>query len=212
MAQQSSIGFDMRVSYTTTKDNQTTMQSVRIARKVTFLLRFQNAWHNNRSADYHIRYDIRAKLPPESPACPIQMHKLPSSSSVRRFRIASLLLCGKCVMTPLAGAFLVYAILRGDQALVFLALGAIGLTILMVVLQWLVSARTQCPLCLTPVLANKHCMKHREARTFLGSYRLRVAIGVILSNSFRCPYCNEPTRVEVRQRNRGNRGTPNYRS
>jgi hypothetical protein len=114
-------------------------------------------------------------------------------------------------MTPLAGALLVYAIVVGDQALVFMALGAIGLTILMVVLQWLVSARTQCPLCLTPVLANKHCMKHREARTFMGSHRLRVAMGVLINKSFRCPYCNEPTRIEVRQRNRGNRGATHYR-
>ena len=139
------------------------------------------------------------------------MHKLPPSSSVRRFRIASFLLCAKCVMAPLSGLFLIYALVLNDRSLVFMALGAIGLTVAMVVFQWLVSARTQCPLCLTPVLAAKQCNKHRDARTFLGSHRLRVAMGVIFTGMFRCPYCNEPTRIEVRQRNRGNYAATNDR-
>jgi hypothetical protein len=53
---------------------------------------------------------------------------------------------------------------------------------------------------MTPVLAKKRCAKHRRARTFLGSHRLRVAMAVIFTKSFRCPYCHESTALEVRER------------
>lgn len=86
----------------------------------------------------------------------------------------------------------------GDPKLALIGVGLGVLTLLLVMLQWLISARARCPLCLTPVLANKQCAKHRNARKFLGSYRLRVAIGVLFKGSFLCPYCNEPTSVEAR--------------
>ena len=34
----------------------------------------------------------------------------------------------------------------------------------------------------------------------LVSDRLKVATSIILRNNFRCPYCNEPTVLEIRQR------------
>ena len=55
---------------------------------------------------------------------------------------------------------------------------------------------------MTPVLAKKDCTKHRHARTFLGSHRLRVALAILFRNSFRCPYCNESTILEVRGQSR----------
>jgi hypothetical protein len=130
------------------------------------------------------------------------MHKLPSSSAVRRFRLASILLCAKCILTPAVAGFLVFASIKGDKDLMRLGIGAAVITVTVVFFQWLVSSRTHCPLCLTPVLAKKRCVKHKHARSFLGSHRLRVAIGVLFAGAFRCPYCNEPSRIEVRQRKR----------
>ena len=59
---------------------------------------------------------------------------------------------------------------------------------------------TKCPLCVTPVLAAKNCSKGKNAKTFLGSHRLRVANNVLFKGYFRCPYCSEPTELTVRSR------------
>ena len=101
---------------------------------------------------------------------------------------------------PLSGAILIYSIVIHDDELTLWAMGLVLLTTLTVILQWLIASRTCCPLCLTPVLAAKNCAKHRHARSFLGSHRLRVALAVLFRNSFRCPYCHEPTALEVRER------------
>ncbi len=115
-------------------------------------------------------------------------------------RFAALLLCAKCVMFPVAAVILIYALLLQEQLLLMVAAGSFLLGGLVVIVQWIVSQRTQCPLCMTPVLAKKGCTKHRSAKSFLGSHRLQVALAILLKGSFRCPYCNEPTLLEVRDR------------
>ena len=126
------------------------------------------------------------------------MHRLGSQSSVFRFRLAALLLCSRCILAPGSVFLLVYSMYIGDQKLALIGVGLGVLTLLVVLVQWLISARARCPLCLTPVLANKQCAKHRNAKKFLGSHRLRVAMGVLFKGSFLCPYCHEPTSVEAR--------------
>lgn len=128
------------------------------------------------------------------------MHRLHSKGAINRMRFAAVLLCAKCVMFPMAAAVLIYALLFQDRQLLMVAAGAFLLGGLVVIVQWIVSQRTQCPLCMTPVLAKKGCTKHRSAKSFLGSHRLRVALAILLKGSFRCPYCNEPTLMEVRDR------------
>jgi hypothetical protein len=130
------------------------------------------------------------------------MHRLHSNAAIYRLRIAALLVCFKCVMAPVAAGLLCYALIIHDQKLTLMAVGLVLLTAFFAILQWIVAARTSCPLCMTPVLAKKGCTKHRHARTFLGSHRLRVALTILLKNSFRCPYCNEPTLLEVRRSGR----------
>lgn len=103
-------------------------------------------------------------------------------------------------MILVSGGILIYSLIIHDKALTVLGIGLTAITMAMVVLQWIVSARTSCPLCMTPVLGQKRCMKHRHARTFMGSHRLRVALAILIKKSFRCPYCNEPTAMEVRNR------------
>jgi hypothetical protein len=137
------------------------------------------------------------------------MHRLPSHSAIRRIRLAALLLCAKCMLAPLSCGVLLYALIIYDKGLILIGIYLISLTVLVALLQWLVAARTACPLCMTPVLASKGCTKHRDARSFLGSHRLRVSLAVIFTNSFRCPYCHEPTILELRDRNRH---FENYRS
>ncbi len=128
------------------------------------------------------------------------MHRLHSQSSLFRFRlVAYLLFLGPAVMT--AGlVMLLYTIFvsHQDKLLYAALLMAAGFTLIIV--QWVTSIRARCPLCLTPALAKKACSKNRNAKTLLGSYRMRAAASIIFRNRFRCPYCNEPTVLEVRPR------------
>lgn len=128
------------------------------------------------------------------------MHRLRTNHAIYRFRAAAFLLCAKCLLCPVAGGILIYSIIVHDNPLTLIAMGTVALCILITVLQWLIATRTNCPLCITPVLANKACVKSRHAKSLFGSYPLRVAVAVLLKNSFRCPYCNEPTVLEVRNR------------
>jgi hypothetical protein len=129
------------------------------------------------------------------------MHRLPSNSAVRRIRITSLLMLGKCLLTFAAVGVLACAITINDRNLVQIGCGLLSLAALMVLLQWIISARANCPLCMTPVLGNKKCSKHRTSTSTLGSHRLRVALEVLFLNRFRCPYCGELCEVKVRSHN-----------
>jgi hypothetical protein len=126
------------------------------------------------------------------------MHRFRSKSAINRLRLAAFLLLAKYVLAVAAALLLLYSIGIGDHELIYISLGIVLLVVLMLILQWMLSARTQCPLCMTAVLARRGCVKHRNARRLLGSHRLRVSMAVLFTNSFRCPYCNEPTVLEVR--------------
>lgn len=128
------------------------------------------------------------------------MHRLPSRSAVRRIRLAALLLGGKHLLTPAAVALLAWSFAAGNREVALIGLGMLVLAGLVVILQWIIATRANCPLCLTPVLGTKHCAKHRSARSLLGSHRLLVAVTVLLMNRFRCPYCGESSVLKVRPR------------
>jgi hypothetical protein len=128
------------------------------------------------------------------------MHRLQTSSALRRFRAGTVLLLA--FVTALAAFFglgVAVVLVGGDpvvRAFVWLAatLPLLGTFYL------LVGSRARCPLCMNPPLVPRRCQKHRKARTFLGSYRLRVALAVFFTGRFTCPYCGEATRMEVRAR------------
>ncbi|MEX1048263.1 MAG: hypothetical protein WED15_01955 [Akkermansiaceae bacterium] len=128
------------------------------------------------------------------------MHCFRSKAVLFRFQIAALLLCLKWLLIPATLGLLLYSLLVLDRDLTIIALLLGALIISVAILQRLLAARTRCPLCMTEVLATKRCAKHRGARKFLGSYRLRVASGILFKDSFLCPFCHEPTAMEVRDR------------
>ncbi|MES2438175.1 MAG: hypothetical protein V4584_03875 [Verrucomicrobiota bacterium] len=128
------------------------------------------------------------------------MHRFQSQSTITRLRSAAFLICLKCLLVPAVVGLLIYSILRDDRQLTYVAIGLGGVTILVIIFQWILASRARCPLCMTPVLATKGCSKHRNARTALGSYRLRASLAILFKGSFRCPYCNEPSVLEVRTR------------
>lgn len=74
----------------------------------------------------------------------------------------------------------------------------IGLFVLLIT--FVMSSKLRCPLCMMPPLQNRRCSKHRTVKRLFGSHRLSVAHSILFKDSFRCPYCGEPTAMEVRQR------------
>jgi hypothetical protein len=78
----------------------------------------------------------------------------------------------------------------------------VGLSVLLgsMVTKFLISGRLRCPLCMMPPLANRGCARHRNAYRLFGSYKLAVAGSILFKDSFRCPYCGEPTAMLARIR------------
>ena len=133
------------------------------------------------------------------------MHHPRSISDARRLRIASLLLLANRMLIAVAIALLLDSLLSNDSFLTILGVVLMVTGILLLVAQWVAALHAGCPLCRTPVLAPMRCMKHRNAKRLLGSYPLRVALAILFTERFRCPYCNEPTAMEVREKLRGSR-------
>jgi hypothetical protein len=134
------------------------------------------------------------------------MHRFQSSSTLIRLRFAALLLGLKYLLVPTAVGLLIGAIFYDSRQWMLVAVGLGGFTILTMILQWILASRPRCPLCLTPILASKRCSKHRKARTTLGSHRLRVALAILFRGRFLCPYCHEPSVMEVRNKQPGPNG------
>lgn len=128
------------------------------------------------------------------------MHHPRSMTDVIRFRLAAALLIANFLLALIAAGFMFRSVVVFDKQLTLIGLGYLAFVLIMVVVQWIVASGTSCPLCRTPVLAPKLCTKHRRARSLFGSHRLRVAASILFTNHFRCPYCNEPTGMEVRSR------------
>lgn len=128
------------------------------------------------------------------------MHRFQSKSTITRLRFAALFICLKWLLIPATAGILVYSILQHDNRLTWIAMGLGFGTVCLTIIQWILSSRVRCPLCMTPVLAAKRCSKHRNAKKALGSYRLRVALTVLLKGRFYCPYCHEPSVLAVRDR------------
>lgn len=133
------------------------------------------------------------------------MHHPRTISDVRRLRLASLLLLGNRLLTLTAGSLLLVSFFANDQHMMVFGSILVATSLVLIIAQWIVASHAGCPLCRTPVLAHMGCVKHRNARRLLGSYKLRVALAIMFKERFRCPYCNEPTAVEVRERLRGSR-------
>jgi hypothetical protein len=101
---------------------------------------------------------------------------------------------------PLALGFLCYGFVSGEHIWMLWAGATVVAGLLCMFSAFIMSNRLRCPLCMVPPLQNRRCAKHNNVPTTLGSHRLRVALSILFIGSFRCPYCGEPTAMEVRQR------------
>ncbi len=127
------------------------------------------------------------------------MHHPSSRSAAWRLRFASLLLVGNRLLIITAIGLLLTSLFASDGQLMIFGSIFVGLSLLLLIVQRIAASHAGCPLCRTPVLAPMGCATHRNARPMLGSYQLRVALAIMLTEQFRCPYCNEPTAMSLRQ-------------
>lgn len=135
------------------------------------------------------------------------MHHPHSASAARRLRIASLLLlANRLLILPAIGLLLV-SLFTAEHKHMLLGSLLMAICLLLLMAQCIAARRAGCPLCRTPVLASMGCVKHRNAKCLFGSYSLRVALWITFVQRFRCPYCNEPTSMVVREK----RCVPNQR-
>jgi len=126
------------------------------------------------------------------------MHRPRHVQVIVRLRIAALLLCVNRVLIPAAMVMAFVSVLSGETKYSKIALVAGASAAGLAVLQWILASGGKCPLCRMPVLSRMGCSRHRNARCVAGSHRLPVAFGVLFKGHFRCPYCNEPTLLALR--------------
>ena len=146
------------------------------------------------------------------------MHKLPSHHVLARFRIGAILYIVFWLLIAAGGIMashgLVYhekilqrslqaqrIVALDDEWALWSGLGMLALCPVVSLAQRVAANPAKCPLCMTPPLVHKNCQRSRGIRIILGSYRLPVAMSVLIRGRFTCPYCGETTRCEVRQRN-----------
>jgi hypothetical protein len=126
------------------------------------------------------------------------MHRPRHRRTIWHFRIAAVLLLVKWSCYLVAFGVLLTAFLRHNYLLAWSGMGLLALALVMTVVVRLQAMHCKCPLCMTPVMGKPRCAKHRRSKKCLGSYRLRVALSILLLGRFLCPYCNEHTRLELR--------------
>ena len=126
------------------------------------------------------------------------MHHPRHAHTIRNLRIAAFLLCLKRLIIASALVFFLWSLVKSDLRLSLVGLALLGSTLLFTLIQWMFASAAKCPLCMMPVLSRKGCSRHRQAKSFLGSQRLRVALWILFRGWFRCPYCNEPTVLRLK--------------
>lgn len=125
------------------------------------------------------------------------MHCPRSLPDTRRLRLASLMLLGNRLLILTAIGLLLVSMFANDHQLTILGSGFVIISFLLIIAQWIAASHAGCPLCQTPVFSPMRCMKHHKARRLLGSYQLRVALAIMFTDRFRCPYCNKDTAMDV---------------
>ena len=127
------------------------------------------------------------------------MHKLPNKSTITRYRLVAVLICLKWLLVVALVGILSYSLFIKDRELMIIGIKLAAAACVVFLVRVVYSPSCQCPLCRVPLLSGQSCSKNSKAKTFLGSYRLRVALDILFLNKFRCPYCNEPTIMESRR-------------
>jgi hypothetical protein len=69
------------------------------------------------------------------------MHQFRSKSTILRFKVASLLLCLRCLLAPLASITFLYAVFQDDRKLAHVGIGLGVAAVVSTLSQWILAAR-----------------------------------------------------------------------
>lgn len=130
------------------------------------------------------------------------MHRLPTKSTLWRYRLASCLLFLLIIGLLPAVGILAYGVVTNDIPSITISGYIFGGLVLLLLFNFILTSKLRCPLCLVSPLQNRGCSKHRNVQRILGSHRLKVAKSILLEGRFSCPYCGEMTAMEIRSKNR----------
>ena len=128
------------------------------------------------------------------------MHRYRSIRHIIWIRLCSIFFLLSLLYSFVLLGFTFYAVLQHTHEIMLQLLYGIGIYVALWILYVWTSSLSKCPLCRSGPMSSKGCAKHRNARKILGSYRLTVALSVLFLNRFRCPYCGESTRLQVKEK------------
>ncbi len=130
------------------------------------------------------------------------MHHPRHSRVIWSFRAAAVLFLLKGVLFAAGLAYMLMAACAQNFAWALIGMILIGLSLLSGVIQLVCFAGAKCPLCMMSPLGRHCCVKHQRAISFLGSYRLPVALSVLFLGRLRCPYCEEHIKLTLKSAGR----------
>lgn len=130
------------------------------------------------------------------------MHSFRSSRHLFQLRMAAVALMGLAGAAMVAFGSGLYAFLVVDLEFMKITIFCVCLVVALALLYRVMAGSASCPLCRNQPLISKGCQKHRKAQRLFGSYRYRVAGSVLLTGSFRCPYCGESSACRVKPRDK----------
>ena len=134
------------------------------------------------------------------------MHRPRSQRSARAMRLGAGMLLFAVPVALLTVLVLGIAVYFREPQIAMVGLGLAGFTAVLLIAYRIFSASAHCPLCRAPVIGGSGAQRNRHSRRLFGSYRLRVASGIIVRNRFVCPYCNEATCCTPKERPPGGEG------
>lgn len=127
------------------------------------------------------------------------MYQSHSNSDVRHLRIASLLLLANRMLIVAASGLLLVAAFGNDRQLTIIGSAFLVISFILIIAKRIAALHVGCSLCRTPVLGSMSYIKHRKAKRLLGSYQLRVALSILFTERFCCPYCNQRSSVNIKE-------------
>ena len=120
------------------------------------------------------------------------MHRQSSKSTLFKLRVRALLFLNNVALAIVTIASLVFWLLQSSELTLKICLVTSCLLIAHLLLFLILSHSWKCPLCMTAIWQKKRCGRNKNAHKAFGiSYRLGVAIAVVLGRPYRCPYCGE---------------------
>lgn len=119
------------------------------------------------------------------------MHHLRHRGMVRSLKLSSLFFVLRTISAITFFGLLIFYFVFEIEMRYEVILAPISLTALFSIFNLVSATKCRCQLCQASMMLPLRCTKNSKARPFFGSYRLRIALGVLFKDSYRCTACGE---------------------